>query len=185
MADNKQESCSSGASGVQDPVILLAILMAVLACLFGFGIGGALGAAEDSIEGFLESSAKAVMETVYHGDDGKADKVTSKAKRYIIRAHLHGGVMGTAALALIWVLLTVRPCRIRNRVLSLALGAGALGYPLFWLLSALKAPSLGGTGAAKESLRWLAIPSSGLFLLGTLAVVAVLVRGIFASKRAE
>jgi hypothetical protein len=37
-----------------------------------------------------------------------------------------------------------------------------------------RAPALGGTSAAKESLAWLAIPSSGLFVLATVAVLVLL-----------
>ncbi len=57
---------------------------------------------------------------------------------------------------------------------ALSLGLGALGFPLYWMLAALRAPGMGGTGADKESLQWLAVPSSGLccFVLPAVAVLA-------------
>lgn len=60
-----------------------------------------------------------------------------------------------------------------TRSISLALGAGGLGYAVYWLWAGFRAPGLGGTGAAKESLKWLATPSSGLVVVGT-ALVAIL-----------
>jgi hypothetical protein len=38
-----------------------------------------------------------------------------------------------------------------------------------------RAPGLGSTGAAKESLKWLAMPSSGAFVLATVAVLGLLI----------
>jgi len=89
------------------------------------------------------------------------------------RAHLHAGSLGVVAvgLSLLVVLLGTGP-RVA-RAISLGLGAGGLGYSLYWLLAGFRAPGLGGTGAAKESLAWLAIPSSGVFVAST-ATVAVL-----------
>ena len=58
-----------------------------------------------------------------------------------------------------------------TRLVSSLLGFGAFGYSIFWLFAGLRAPGLGGTTAAKESLRWLAMPSSGALVVGTLAVL--------------
>jgi hypothetical protein len=68
--------------------------------------------------------------------------------------------------------------RVRAGV-SLALGLGAAGYSVFWLLAARAAPALGGGDQAKESLSWLAIPSAGLLLLGLAAVLALTVLELF------
>jgi hypothetical protein len=38
------------------------------------------------------------------------------------------------------------------------------------MLAGLRAPGMGSTGAAKASLEWLGIPSSGMFVLATIAV---------------
>ncbi|MND07410.1 hypothetical protein D3C83_293500 [compost metagenome] len=45
-----------------------------------------------------------------------------------------------------------------------------------------RAPALGSTGAAKESLKWLAMPSSGAFVLATVAVLFVLIAAIVSRR---
>ncbi len=71
----------------------------------------------------------------------------------------------------------------RARAIGLGLGAGGLGYSVFWLWAGFRAPALGSTGAAKESLKWLAIPSSGLFVAATVAVAGLLFLAIIAPRR--
>ncbi len=66
--------------------------------------------------------------------------------------------------------------------MSAALGVGALGYPIFWMLAALRAPGMGGTGAAKASLLWLAAPTAGLMIVGLIATLVLLVREGFVLK---
>jgi len=85
------------------------------------------------------------------------------------RAHLHAGGLGSAAIGvtLLVVMLGVRATY--TRLICLGLGAGAFGYAVFWLWAGFRAPALGGTDAAKESLAWLAIPSSGAVVIATLA----------------
>lgn len=129
------------------------------AVALGFVLGAAFGAAEDRIKAALHARAEAVFAQHYQNDTAKRDKVSKKAWVYMKRAHLHANALGTLAIALcLW--LGVLPGRRRLRAAAAALvGAGGLSYGLFWLLAAWRAPGLGGTGAAKDSLAWLAIPS--------------------------
>lgn len=152
------------------------LAFAVFAVLFGFAMGGLFGLNEAIIKDRLAASAAAVTATVYNGDAAAAEPVVAKSWDYMQRAHLHGGAMGTAAIALIGVLLMIGTSPRVTRVLSLALGIGSLGYALFWMWAGLRAPGLGSTGAAKESLRWLAMPSSGAVMLATVAVAFLCVR---------
>jgi hypothetical protein len=63
-----------------DPAPLkIGVVLALLTLFYGFGLGGAFGAAEDSIKGSLTASAAAVKDSVYSGDDAAMGKVTSKA----------------------------------------------------------------------------------------------------------
>ncbi|MBZ0114570.1 MAG: hypothetical protein K8J08_19060 [Thermoanaerobaculia bacterium] len=151
------------------------LTLAVLTLLFGFSLGGLFGLNEDVIKSRLTASAAAVQASVYQGDDVAAKAVVSKSWTYMQRAHLHAGSLGTAAvtLTLLIVLLGTSP-RV-TRAISLGLGVGALGYSVFWMWAGFRAPALGSTGAAKESLRWLAIPSAGLILVATAAVVLLCV----------
>lgn len=142
------------------------IVLALLSITFGFVLGGAFGAIEDSIKGHLRGSAQAVLDTVYQGDEAEMDKVVAKSWTYMKRAHLHGGAIGAVALASIVLLGLFGSSGLLERGSALALGAGALLYASFWLAAGLTAPALGSTGAAKEALQFMAIPGAALCLLG-------------------
>lgn len=90
-----------------------------------------------------------------------------------------GGILLLAALR--------RPSDHVRRGVSVALGGGALAYSAFWMLAARAAPGLGGTGAAKDSLAWLAVPSAGLVLIGLGAVIVLTAIELFtpASRPAQ
>jgi hypothetical protein len=152
------------------------LAVAVFTVLFGFAMGGIFGLNEDVIKDRLAASAAAVTATAYNGDAATAEPVIAKSWEYMQRAHLHGGAIGTAAIGMIVVLMLVGTTSRTMRVLSLALGIGGLGYSVFWMWAGFIAPGLGSTGAAKESLRWLAMPSSGAVMLATAAVAFLCVR---------
>lgn len=153
--------------------VLPGLVLATLTLLLGFGLGVVFGLNEEAITSRLAASAAAAPPAIYHGDAALVKSVLGKSWAYMQRAHLHAGSLGTVAIALtlLTVAVGVRPAV--TRALSLALGAGGLGYSLFWVWAGARAPGLGSTGAAKESLAWLAMPSSGLVVAST-AVVAVL-----------
>ena len=161
------------------------LLCACLTLLYGFGLGGAFGAAEESIKGGLQADADAVMDVVYQGDATKQAEVTSKAWSYLKRAHLHANGIGTTAVALCLLLAWGLPLldeRIKTGA-SLGLGLGGLGYSCYWLLAGLRAPGLGSTHDAKESLDWLAIPSAGLATLGVVVTLGALVHSAFVAGK--
>lgn len=153
-------------------------LFALLTLLFGFGLGAAFGAAEDSLKGHLKEEGKAALASKYGGDEAKAKKVTDKAWVYFKRAHLHANGLGTSALALIMLLAFLSAGDKLKSILALASGVGGLGYSIYWLLAGLRAPGMGSTGAAKDSLEWLAIPSSGLAILSLLAIIVLLIKSM-------
>jgi hypothetical protein len=158
------------------------LTFAVFAVLFGFLMGGLFGLNEAVIKDRLAASAAAVTTTVYNGDAAAAEPVVAKSWDYMQRAHLHGGAMGTAAIGMIVVLLLIGTSSRVTRVLSLGLGIGALGYAVFWMWAGFRAPGLGSTGAAKESLRWLAMPASGAVMLATIAVAFLCVRAAMRAR---
>ena len=139
----------------------LGLVLAVLTLLFSQGIGIVFGLNEDAIKSRFKTSAAAVRDTVYKGDDAAIKAVLDKSWGYMQRAHLHGGGMGTTALALIVLVGLIGASRLVTTAVSLGLGAGGLGYSIFWMWAGFCAPALGSTGLAKESLKWLAMPSSG------------------------
>lgn len=160
----------------------LGLILAVATILFGQILGIVFGLNEDIIKSRLQSSAVEVRETIYSGDDAAIKPVLEKSWTYMKRAHLHAGAMGTTALALTVLVALLGSSPLVIRAIGLALGAGGLGYSIFWMWAGFLAPALGGTGAAKESLRWLAIPSSGAYLLATVAVLLILIKTLAAPE---
>jgi hypothetical protein len=159
------------------------LILAVFTLLFGQGMGVIFGLNEDAIKSIMEADAAAVQETVYKGDEVASKAVLSKSWNYMQRAHLHAGGLGTSAIALIIVLCLFGAPRVPTILISLALGAGGLGYSVFWMWAGFRAPGLGSTGAAKESLKLLAMPSSGGFVLATVAVLVVIVIWFFSKRK--
>ncbi len=152
----------------------LGLVLAALTILFGQGMGIVFGLNEDSIKSRLKASAAAARDTVYKGDDAAIKAVLDKSWVYMQRAHLHAGGMGTTALALIVLLGLLGTSRLVTTAIGLGLGAGGFGYSVFWMWAGFRAPGLGSTGLAKESLKWLAMPSSGAFVLATIGVLVLL-----------
>ena len=153
------------------PHVKFGLVLAVLAMLFGFGLGALFGASEDTIKDKLKGDAEAVKTEVYKNDTAEMDKVVSKSWAYMLRAHLHGGVMGIGAVAMILLVAFSTAGSTEAKITSIALGAGALMYGLFWMMAGFKAPSVGSTGLGKEAYRWLAWPGSGAYILATLNVL--------------
>ncbi|OQY65747.1 MAG: hypothetical protein B6D46_13665 [Polyangiaceae bacterium UTPRO1] len=158
----------------------IGVVLALLTIFSGFAMGGVMGAFEEELKSGLAARANAAASSVYGGDAAKSKSVLDKSWAYYKRAHLHGGGIGAAALGLILLLaLLERPSASARRSIALALGLGGLGYSSFWVLAARAAPSLGSMDAAKESLRWLAVPSAGLLLTGLVVVAALALRELF------
>ena len=163
--------------------ILPGLILAVLTLLLGFGLGVVFGLNEDAIKDRLTASAASAPASAYQGDEAKIKAVLDKSWVYMQRSHLHAGALGAVAVALSLVLLLLGTPPVQARVISTSLGAGSLGYSGFWLWAGFRAPGLGGTGAAKESLSWLAIPSSGLVVAGTFGVLMLLALALWRPAR--
>jgi len=165
---------------------LAGLFLGVLTLLYGFGMGIAFGGFEESFVTRLKNSAMAVKDTIYKGDEARMKPVLDKSWNYMQRAHLHAGGLGASSLALILVTAFVgTPPGWLLRVVSIGLGGGSLGYSLYWMWAGFRAPALGATSLAKESLKWLAIPSSGAVVLCTAIVLCVLIVALFRSSASE
>jgi len=161
------------------------LLFALITLVYGFGLGGTFGAFEENIKQKLKNDAREVLATAYNGDEAKMKKIIDKSWVYFKRAHLHANGLGTASLVLI-LLVSFLP--INNKVKSINaifLGVGSLGYALFWMLAGLKAPGMASTGLAKESLAWLAFPSSGLCIIGLIMIVASVIISLFVKSEKQ
>lgn len=163
----------------------IGLMLALAAIGFGWGLGGAFGAAEETLKGRLSDSAQAVFQDVYEGDEGARDAVVKKSWSYLKRSHMHGSVLGASSLALILLLASLgSPTRI-TRVAAGLLGGGALGYGVYWLIAGFRAPGLGSTHAAKESLDWLAIPCAGALLVGLGATIVLTAIAMYGSPASD
>ena len=162
--------------------VRIGLLLGVLTLVYGFGLGMTFGIAEDGIKGSLKADAAAVLETAYGGDEAAAGKVTSKSWVYFKRAHLHANGLGTAAIALILLIGFVGRGDMLAKAASIMLGIGSLGYSMFWMFAGMRAPGLGGTGAAKETLTWLAWPTSAFCMVGLVLALVIVVMGLFANR---
>lgn len=155
------------------------ILLALLSLILGFALGGAFGGFSAPIRGHFKEEAQKVVEAKYKGDMKNANSALDKAWSYLKRSHLHASGLGTTSLVLILLLAT---CRLSSTTLfltSLALGLGALGYSVYWLLAGWTVPSIGNADEAKEALRYLAIPSAGLCIVGLLLTTFFCIRNLF------
>lgn len=144
--------------------VYLGLLLAVITILYGQLLGVVFGLNEDAIKNQLKSSAVEMQESIYKNDLVAMKSVLDKSWSYMQRAHLHAGAMGTTALALILLISFIPTSKIFAFLVSLGLGGGAFGYSCFWMWAGFRAPALGSTSAAKESLVWLAMPTSGAFV---------------------
>lgn len=161
------------------------LLFGLLAVLYGWGLGLVFGVNEDGIRKRFIADAEG-SRAIYLQKAGTEDgataaikKIDESAWRYFLRAHLHAGGIGSIAIGGSLVLSLLSVGRGAKLVASLLLGLGAVGYPLFWMLAGLRAPGLGSTGAAKESLQWLAIPSAGGLFIGGLITFGLVVADLF------
>ncbi len=163
------------------------LLFGLVTILYGWGLGAVFGVNEDGLRDRLfvqpARAARAVYLEKAKGDEAAADaamkRMDENCWRYVQRAHFHAGGIGATAIggSLLLALLSVSARA--KAASSLMLGLGGLGYALSWMLAALRAPGLGSTGAAKETLRWLAIPSAGGLLIGAVLVLAFTVSELF------
>lgn len=156
------------------------LVLALVAIAFAFTLGALFGAAEESLKGTLKASGEAALATKYGGDAAKLKSVLDKSWVYFQRAHLHGAGLGAVALGLCLVLASLQGASSRLRsVAAVASGFGAIGYAVFWLAAGFVAPGAGGTSAAKQSLEWLAIPASGLAIVGLLLSALLVAKALF------
>ncbi|MDP7422014.1 MAG: hypothetical protein QGH40_09040 [bacterium] len=155
------------------------LLLVLITLLYGFGLGGVFGLFEDDIKGHLKTKAGQVLSTTYNGDASQLKKVTDKSWTYFKRAHVHAIGLGTASLGLIFFVLFLGIDRRLKSITALCLGLGSLGYSFFWMLAGLVAPGMGSTGLAKESLKWLAVPSTGLCIIALVMVVGSVIMSLF------
>lgn len=161
------------------------LVLSLVAILYGFGLGVFFGVGEGWLrKGFL-ADAEAHRDLYLQKAQGDQEAATALIKRmdetcwrYFQRAHLHAGGIGSVALGASLLLAFVPAGGGVRLAVSSLMGFGSVGYPLFWMLAGLRAPSLGATALAKESLAWLAIPSAGALAVGGVVTLVLTARAL-------
>jgi hypothetical protein len=147
--------------------------------LLSFVLGGIFGVSESIIRDHLKNKGQDVVDTVYEGDSERMENVANRSFGFFRRAHFHAGGLGAVSLVVILMLMFLQASLILKKLTALALGLGAFGYSTFWMFIGLKAPGLGNIGEARESLAYMAIPSTILCILGLISVLFIIIKSTF------
>ena len=158
------------------------MLVAIIAILYGGMMGLSFGCCEESIKKNLNISAQKAMTTKYDGNQAKVDEIVKKSWTYMKRAHLHSQTMGVISIAFSLLVAWLAYPAKAQLAISLLSGFGSLGYGLFWMLAGYRAPEMGSTGAAKESVGLIAQASGGAFFVSGLLLFSILIYRIFIMK---
>jgi hypothetical protein len=154
------------------------VILSLLTILFGFSLGGIFGALESGFKPWMRARGEKVLDTVYGGDRDKLEAAVSKGWKYAIRGHLHGGAIGTAALASIMLLTTLGEPGFIEIASAWALGAGGMLYSAFWIFAGFRTPLVGNGSQAKESLWYIAMPGAGLCLAGLVGTLIAFIAAL-------
>lgn len=153
-------------------------LLSLLTLLLGFSLGAIFGLFEDALkEGFEQMPVQTLASEA--DPQAAAERLAGRSWSYLKRSHLHANGLGTSALVMILLSVGMTSGAGLKRLTAYLLGIGALGYSTFWMLAAFRAPALGGTDLAKESLTWLAMPTAACCLVGLALALAMAVRTLF------
>jgi hypothetical protein len=173
-----------------DPV-RYGLVLGLVAVLYGWSLGILFGAGEDWLRRGFVADAEA-SRALYVQKAGSEEGATAAIKRideaafhYFIRAHLHAGAIGSIAIGASVVLALLSVSARLKALASTLLGFGSVGYSVFWMWAGLRAPALGTTRAAKESLRWLAWSSSGALMVGAVLTLSLVTADLLLRRKAR
>ncbi len=147
----------------------------------GLFLGVVFGAFEDDIKDVLHARAMTAYHNVYFDDMGEVDRVVEKSWEYFKRAHYHSYAIGTITLILVFLISIFNRKKVAN-ILSLVLAISSFGYSVYWLWAGIKAPILGSTTLAKESLSWFAMPMAGIYGLCSMIVFLIVIITLYKNK---
>ena len=101
-----------------------------------------------------------------------------EAMRRLLRGHIHWMGVGilAAVVQLIAAATSLKSCW--KKLLSWALGIGALAYPPAWILMGFRTVQMGPKGA-ENSVLWLFAPAAGLVLASLFIIIAALLVEVF------
>jgi hypothetical protein len=156
--------------------VKLGMSLSLLTILYGFALGAVFGLFEDDLKDRFRETAQVTLADSGGDVEAAAKSLAGRSWTCMKRAHLHANGLGTASLAALLLLAILPVSPALKKITALLLGLGALGYSSFWMFAAFRAASMGSTDQAKESLRWLAMPTSSFCMIGMVLVIAALIR---------
>ncbi|HBS87529.1 MAG: hypothetical protein A2W91_00315 [Bacteroidetes bacterium GWF2_38_335] len=159
------------------------LIISLFIILYGFTLGIIFGAFEEDIKENYRSRAETVLDETYKGDTALLDKTVSKAWEFLKHAHTHALGLGPISLLLIIVLSFLQMPGKLKFYTGLAVSIGSLGYPVYWTVASVIAPTSGNHEAARESLWWMAQPTAGLCFLGLIVIIFYAFKSIPCCKK--
>ncbi|HZW07059.1 MAG TPA: hypothetical protein VFF65_08035, partial [Phycisphaerales bacterium] len=154
----------------------LGLLLSMGTLLGGFGLGVVFGAFEQPLRAELTGLATESIAADPGAPSYSAESRVEKAWTFLRRSHLHANGMATTSLILIGLTPMLGAARRTQRVISSLLGMGSAGYAAFLVVAAFRTPVMGDPVIAKESLKWLAMPAAGVYIIAACLFTALLVR---------
>ncbi len=140
-----------------------------------------MGTSEDAIiEGWI-ANGMPLLDSMYKGDMAALEAMAEKDWDVLNRAHVHWAGLAAATLGITLVLIFTKVPNWYKSATSIALGLGAILYPLSWFYIAMNLTTLGK--AAKDDVHLLAGAGIAGVGLGTLAVVAALGYTYFTARK--
>lgn len=149
------------------------ILFSLLGIAWGFVVGAVMGALDTGFKGRMRVRARTRLDSVYGGDEAKMEKLVAKGFKYCIRSHIHGGAIGSSALACILLLVVCGESGGLAVLSSFTFGLGGLIYSIYWMMAGIHTADIGDATLAKHHMRFVAIPGAGMVLIGLFGTIAV------------
>lgn len=164
----------------QYPSDLRSLWFGIVVCLatlfLGFAEGVVFGAADQSVRSWLIEKAQSAVASSPEQTVPDPQARVDRAWTFFRRSHLHANGMATTGIVLIALLPLVSARRSIKQAIAGALGLGSAGYAAFLITAGLRTPGVGDTQVVKESLRWLAMPSAGMYVAATLGIIVLVCR---------
>jgi len=152
------------------------LLLSMATLLGGFGLGVVFGAFEQPLRAELAELATESIAADPGLTSSSPETRVEKAWTFLRRSHLHANGMATTSLILIGLTPLLGAARRTQRAIASLLGLGSAGYAAFLVAAAFRTPVTGDPVMAKESLRWLAMPAAGVYIIATCLFTGLLVR---------
>lgn len=157
------------------------MVLSIGAILITVVTGMWMGTNEEGIREGLKANGMPLLDSMYKGDVANLDAMVATSWEVIMRAHVHWAGLGAATLGITLILIVCAVPNWYKTVASIALGLGAIVYPISWFYIAMNLTTLGK--ASKDDVHLVAAAGIAGIGIGTLAVIAALVYTYFKARK--